>query len=46
MNCDARFLGREMVGGEIMLFNVEKPSEFNFVAGQFCFLIVPDLDLD
>jgi len=43
MNYDARFLGREMVGGEIMLFNVEKPKEFKFMAGQFCFLVVPDI---
>ena len=43
MKYDTRFLGREMVGSEIMLFRVEKPGEFKFLAGQFCFVIVPDI---
>ena len=43
MKYDTRFLGREMVGSEIMFFRVKKPGEFKFLAGQFCFVIVPDI---
>jgi ferredoxin-NADP reductase len=43
MNYKAKFLDREMVGTEIILFHVEKPEDFTFLAGQWCFLIVPDI---
>lgn len=43
MNYTAQFVSRQMVGSEIMLFSVEKPENFRFLAGQFCFITVPDM---
>ena len=39
----AVFLFRKTVGHEIILFHVEKPKDFTFLAGQWCFLIVPNM---
>jgi ferredoxin-NADP reductase len=43
MNYSTVFAGREMVGNEIILFRTEKPKDFMFLAGQWCFLVVPDI---
>jgi ferredoxin-NADP reductase len=45
MNYDARLLERERVGNQVMILRVEKPGEFSFFAGQYCFLTVPDIGL-
>jgi ferredoxin-NADP reductase len=43
MKHDAEFLNRERVGEDVMLFRLGKPEDFKFLAGQFCFLRVPDV---
>jgi ferredoxin-NADP reductase len=43
MDYKARLLDREKVGGDLLLFHVEKPEGFHFLAGQFCFITVPDM---
>lgn len=43
MDFKTRFIHREMVGPDIILFHVEKPKDFFFLAGQWCFLTVPDI---
>ena len=40
---DAKLLGRENVAGEVAVFRLERPEGFDFVAGQWCFVSVPDL---
>lgn len=46
MNFSTVFVGREMVGNEIILFRTKKPKDFIFSAGQWCFLVVPDIGLN
>lgn len=43
MDFKTAFVGREIVGPEIILFHVEKPQDFTFLAGQWCFLTVPNI---
>jgi ferredoxin-NADP reductase len=39
----ARLVYREIMAGEIMMLRFEKPGAFQFLAGQFCAMTVPDL---
>ncbi|HVN96650.1 MAG TPA: FAD-dependent oxidoreductase [Syntrophorhabdaceae bacterium] len=43
MNYETQFTERQMVGREIMLFFVRKPENYQFQAGQYSLLTVPNL---
>ena len=43
MDYKARFIDREMLAGDVMIVRVEKPEGFQFLAGQYCVVTVPDL---
>jgi ferredoxin-NADP reductase len=43
MNYDVKLLSREEIAEDIMTVYFEKPDKFEFLAGQFCFLKVPDI---
>lgn len=43
MRYPSKLLHRETLAGEIMLFRFQKPQGFNFAAGQFCYVTMPDL---
>jgi ferredoxin-NADP reductase len=43
MRYASKLLDREIIAGEIMLLRFQKPEGFGFVAGQFCFMVTPDL---
>ena len=39
----AKLLRREGMAGEVAVFHFERPEGFDFIAGQWCFVNVPDL---
>jgi ferredoxin-NADP reductase len=41
MRFDVRLLNKDVVGNAIMLFRLEKPEGFQFLAGQFCSITLP-----
>jgi ferredoxin-NADP reductase len=43
MNYNVKLLGREEIAEDIMAVYFEKPEKFEFLAGQFCLLKVPDI---
>jgi len=45
MKYQAKMLGRETTAGQLMVFRLERPEGFDFLAGQFCFVSVPDIGL-
>lgn len=42
MDYDAKLISRETLAGDVAIFRFEKPEGFQFVAGQYCLLTVPD----
>ncbi|MFZ5908044.1 MAG: ferredoxin--NADP reductase [Nitrospirota bacterium] len=42
MNYSVHLLGSEEIAKDTMAFRFEKPAEYRFSAGQFCFLNLPD----
>ena len=43
MNYAAKFIDRERVGADVMIIHVQKPEGFDYLAGQFCSITVPDI---
>ncbi len=43
MNYSTKLLHRERMADDVMVLRVEKPENFDFLAGQFCFMTVPDI---
>ncbi len=43
MSYDARLIRTERMAGDVAIFRFEKPEGFQFTAGQWCFLTVPDM---
>jgi ferredoxin-NADP reductase len=43
MEYTAKFIGREKLAAEVTLFHIEKPEGFQFLAGQYCLVSVPDM---
>jgi ferredoxin-NADP reductase len=43
MEYAAKFVGRQKLAADVTLFRVEKPEGFQFLAGQYCLLSVPDM---
>ena len=43
MDYTAKFIGREKLAAEVTLFHIEKPEGFQFLAGQYCLVSVPDM---
>ncbi|MBI5015467.1 MAG: FAD-dependent oxidoreductase [Deltaproteobacteria bacterium] len=43
MPSTSRLLDRREIAGELMTFRLERPAGYEFRAGQFCFLELPDL---
>jgi ferredoxin-NADP reductase len=43
MNYTAKFVNRERIGVDLMLVRLKKPEGFEFLAGQFCSITVPDM---
>ena len=43
MNYNTTLLHRERMAGDVMVLRVDKPENFDFLAGQFCFMTVPDI---
>lgn len=39
----SRLLERRELAGELLAFRLERPPRYEFRAGQFCFLVLPDL---
>ena len=40
---EAKFLDRKNLSGDVTVFHLERPAGFDFVAGQWCFVNVPDM---
>ena len=45
MNYNAKLVTRQVIAEDILAFYLEKPKGFEFRAGQFCFLNVPDIGI-
>ncbi|MGD0234469.1 MAG: FAD-dependent oxidoreductase [Syntrophorhabdales bacterium] len=45
MRYDVRLLRKDMVGGVLMLFRLERPKAFQFLAGQFCTITLPSVEV-
>jgi ferredoxin-NADP reductase len=43
MRYPSELLDRQTIAGEIILLRFRKPRDFNFSAGQFCYMTTPDL---
>jgi ferredoxin-NADP reductase len=43
MDYQAKFIGREKLAAEVTVFHIEKPEGFQFLAGQYCLVSVPDM---
>jgi ferredoxin-NADP reductase len=43
MEYTAKFIGRETQAAGVTLFRIEKPEGFQFLAGQYCLVSVPDM---
>ena len=43
MDYAAKFVGRQKLAADVTLFRFEKPEDFQFLAGQYCLLSVPDM---
>lgn len=41
MNFETKLIDRERLAGDVAIFRFEKPKEFRFAAGQWCFLSLP-----
>jgi ferredoxin-NADP reductase len=45
MKYSAKVLGREAKAGQLMVLRLERPADFDYQAGQFCFVNAPDIGL-
>jgi ferredoxin-NADP reductase len=45
MNYQSRITDRKIIARELMVLNFEKPDGFDYSAGQFSFLVLPDIGL-
>ncbi len=45
MEYTAKFIGMEQLASDVTIFRLEKPESYEFLAGQYCFLSVPDVGL-
>ena len=43
MSYTAKFIDRERIGADVMVIRVKKPEGFEFLAGQYCTITVPDM---
>jgi ferredoxin-NADP reductase len=43
MSYDTKIIDRERIGADIMLVRLKKPEGFEFLAGQYCSVTVPDM---
>jgi ferredoxin-NADP reductase len=43
MDQQARLLDKEIKAGQILVLHIERPAAFDFAAGQFCLVTVPDM---
>jgi len=41
MDREVKLIGRERLAGDVAIFRFEKPGDFHFLAGQWCFVSVP-----
>jgi ferredoxin-NADP reductase len=43
MRYDVRLLGKDIAGGVMIVFRLERPEGFQFLAGQFCTITLPSV---
>jgi ferredoxin-NADP reductase len=43
MSYNTKFIDRKRIGSDVMIIRVEEPAGFEFLAGQYCAITVPDM---